>query len=261
VDASGSVSRGRSANVFDSTSNIKREPVHTQHFLSPSTKPALPKFTRSASKQTVVPEGVTRLARSNSNVTASSDYFKPPERSTPQGSVAGRSQVSKRTATTAVPPQPLPQQPVPKAKTVLKAPLPDVFRQKSPAKDRAYSFASTIGTVPSTDGEGNGHASFSRQGSFQRSASRDDWSQRSGYSRVIIDGKAQEVRVGRSRSRSRSRDGSVGSGRQALSRSNSRSRSPGGGVERQHSPKEVQSKHKNPTTFSFRQEHQPRQVF
>jgi hypothetical protein len=268
------LTRSRSnSNVFDSTSSIKREPVHTKHFLSPSAKPALPKFTRSHSKQygfsgETTPLSAASPARSSRNVTASNDYFKPLERQASSNSV-GKSTVASQAASRRGEPANSPA-PAGRSKTTTKAPLPDVFRSKSPVKNRAYSFASTINTVPSGDSDGGPFAAPSRQSSFQlqRAASRDELSVRSGRSRVVIDGREQDIPV--RRSRSKSRDGSVVSGRDAQtlgdnssrhSRSRSPSRSISPGKERQHSPKEILSQHSNPTAYSFRTENQPRKVF
>jgi hypothetical protein len=238
---------GSQSNVFGSASSIKREHLPTTHFLSPSSKPALPKFTRSDSKHDAAP-----AVRPNGNITASNNYFKQHDRHTSQGSVSGQSQRSK------APEKPAAASPVPPGRPAVKPALP-VFKTKSARKDRAYSFASTIATVTSSDGNDPLTARSRLSGDIPPAASLDEQSHRSGRSgrsttRVVIDGKVREVP---SRSPGRARSDSAGS---SPSAPNSRSRS-ASRDRAQTSPKEIQSKHMNPTTYSFRQEKSPRKVF
>lgn len=264
-----SLSNSVNNNVFDSKSTIKREPVHTKHFLSPSTKPALPKINRSSSKQML-----SSPSFRNGDITSSSNYFKSPEAvSIPKGSVSIKSATSGTTSASIqgkTPSKPLRKEPEP------------VESHHQSREARSYSFASTIGTYMSGDASSvNGSISASvgvRKEEIYPLLGHPSLVRTS--SRVMIDGKEAVVKSGPSSGGSVGGGGNgAGGGADSVSpeaprgrprsnsassnRSHSRSHSPGrsSSPHKQGSPKEILSKHLNHTSYSFRIENQPRKVF
>jgi hypothetical protein len=265
--------------VFDSTSSIHREPVHTKHFLSPSTKPALIKYSRSDSN----PGLSTSSPYRNNNITTNSNYFKAgaglPISNNGTSVNSGRSVTSKA-------PSLARKQEVPARKAAVPVQAHRVGRADVTRSDRANSFASTIGTTMSMSGMSSlgGGGDIPDRSTLHRGASFSSELRRSQDSdRVFIDGRAQvrepprttanDSQSGRQtwashpneplRGRSYSGGGasSVHSG-SPRSRAPSHSRSPDRSRSRSRSPpKEIQSKYRNVTAHYFPIEGSPRQVF
>ena len=296
------------SNVFDSTSNLPREPVHTKHFLSPSTKPALPNFNRQSHSHTNNNTTTTASAvasplkfshRSSKNPTSSNTYFQASNtivqgNKSPAGSVSGRSHHSRATPSKPTPsPRGTNTTPTITSSTTshtklpTKPALPNVFRKPNTVvtKNRTDSFASTIATSASFNSSNHHEQNFQGSGSdipnrspnllYKSSFHRDEgtvysaYTGHSGGSKVVIDGRKHTIRTSRSPSREYSEHHTPIATGTTSSNSNlvhtdsfsspssrSRSRSP----LRQPSPKEIQSKYTNSTTYSFRTENEPRKI-
>ena len=266
------------ANVFDSTSSITREPVHTRHFLSPSVKPALTQFSRADSTHSLTASNSFR----NGNITSSNNYFKaavvpPLPPNSPGGvSLSNRSVVSNKSPSAVRKPEGLPSRkapvPVQKNRKVAREEAPEPRR--TTRADRATSFASMAGSVVSglsSVGGGERAPASPRPINFtadlRRSADSDS---------ILIDGRVHTLRPKTSsgmisiqrqdsndsewtsNTRGRSQASPSASGRAPSSSRSPRSRS---GSPRVGSPVEIQSKNKNATVYSFRRDASPRRAY